>query len=1025
MKTRVFAVLVGVILLVAPALAQQAAKTVTGKVTNDAGLPMPGVQIGVRGTAIGTTSAADGSFTIRVAEGQVLQFRMIGHGPEDRTVGVASVITVEMKSVALNLNAAVVTALGQTTTQRVLGTAQQTVQGAEIAETQRPNFINALQGRVAGVEVVSSSGVPGASSSIVIRGVSSISSSNQPLMIVDGLPIDNKTLNTNAMAADLATGTAFNNRGVDFSNRAADINPDDIESLTVLKGPEAAALYGIDAANGAIVITTKRGKPGIGGFEYSSNIRMESINARPATQRVYGPTTVAGSALGSFQYFGAPYAAGTTFYDNIDGFFQTAVTTKHNLSFSGAAQDNRINYRLSLAADKQNGVVPNSSLVKYNLSGASQLQVNNWLKTDLTFSYINSDNNQVFKGDAGPLIGLLLWPATDNAKDYLSPSGTRRRATSLAASGEVDNPYFNVNKNLNNAKNSRVITNVGFVATPWSWGSLKTNIGLDAYTGENRLMRHPESYLGFSNNGILDEGNDVVRVLSAQTLLNFTPRTFLKDFTVSGFVGHSILDSKSTYASLEGINFLDPNFVSMNNTVQRVTRTTLTQRRLVSAFGSVSLDYRKYLFLNVTGRNDWTSTIPVERNAFFYPSVSASFIFSDAFPSIQKYMTGKVRAAFAQVGRDARPYAYRPALQNKTTTFGGYGYDFWGPNLALKPEFAKSYEYGTELSFLDDRLGIDITYFKKKTEDQIVNDIRGSYGTGFILFNLNGASTQNTGWEVMLRGTPVVRRDFSWDVAVNFAILRGKVLALPNALPESYVSDTWLYGNVRNGVTPGKPTMSLTGLYYLRNNNGDLLIDPGTGLPVRSASFIDAGYNRQPDWTAGVTNTVRYKRWQLSFLVDLRKGGDIFNATEHYLTTRGLAMSTLDRETPRVIKGVLRDGKENTSTPTPNTIVVVPAVQTTYYTNMSEELFIQKNINWLRLRDVTLRYSIPDGFIPGARNASAFITMTDPYLKTNYTGLDPIINGNSAAVAGSSGVGIDYGNFPVPRGINVGIKLGF
>ena len=192
----------------------------------------------------------------------------------------------------------------------------------------------------------------------------------------------------------------------------------------------------------------------------------------------------------------------------------------------------------------------------------------------------------------------------------------------------------------------------------------------------------------------------------------------------------------------------------------------------MSLFGSASFDYKRYLFLNVTGRNDWTSTIPIERNSFFYPSVSGSFIFSDAFPKIQKYMSGKVRAAFAQVGRDARPYAYRPSLQNKTTTFGGYGYDFWGPNLALKPEFAKSYEFGTELSFLDDRLGVDITYFKKRTEDQIVNDIRGSYGTGYILFNLNGASTENRGWEVMLRGTPLIRRDFSWDGVIEAAEVR-------------------------------------------------------------------------------------------------------------------------------------------------------------------------------------------------------------------------------------------------------------
>jgi TonB-linked SusC/RagA family outer membrane protein len=1021
---RWFAALLVALLTAVPAFAQQ--RTVTGQVTNEAGLPIEGAQIGVQGTTVGTTTAQDGKYTVRAAPGQMLIFRMIGHAPEQRQVPADGPVNITLRAVAANLNAAVVTALGQTTTQRVLGTAQQTVQGAEIAQTQRENFINALQGRVAGVEVTSTSGVPGASTSIVIRGVSSISSSNQPLMIVDGLPIDNKTLNTTSLASDAPGSlTAFSNRGVDFTNRAADINPDDIESLTVLKGPEASALYGIDAANGAIVITTKRGKPGIGGFEYNNSFRIESTNSRPSVQHVYGPTSLTGAALTSFQYFGAPYASGTTFYDNVDGFFKTALTQKHNMSFSGAAQDNRINYRMAFASTKQNGVVPNAALTQYNLTGASQYQATDWLRTDLTFTYTNSDNTQSFKGDAGPLIGLLLWPATDNAKDFLTAAGTRRRLTAAAASGEIDNPYFNVNKNLNNAKTNRTIVNVGATLSPWSWGSLKSNIGVDGYTQGSTLLRHPESVLGFTNNGILDYSTDVVRNMNLQTVLNINPVTIHRDFTVSGFIGNAVSDNRSDVQSIEALNFLDPNFISTNNGATRSTLTTLRQRRLVSLFGSASFDYKRYLFLNVTGRNDWTSTIPIERNSFFYPSVSGSFIFSDAFPKIQKYMSGKVRAAFAQVGRDARPYAYRPSLQNKTTTFGGYGYDFWGPNLALKPEFAKSYEFGTELSFLDDRLGVDITYFKKRTEDQIVNDIRGSYGTGYILFNLNGASTENRGWEVMLRGTPLIRRDFSWDVSVNFASLRGKVLALPNALPESYVSDTWLYGNVRNGVMPGHSTMSLTGLYYLRNTKGDLLIDPATGLPVRSASFIDAGYDRQPDWTAGVTNTLRWKRWQLSFLVDLRKGGDIFNATEHYLTTRGLATSTLDRETPRVIKGVLRDGKENTATPTQNTIVVVPATQTSYYTNMSEELFIQKNINWLRLRDVTVRYSLPDNFLPGARNASVFVTMTDAYLKTNYTGLDPIVNGNSAAVAGSSGAGIDFGNFPVPRGINFGIKMGF
>jgi hypothetical protein len=390
-------------------------------------------------------------------------------------------------------------------------------------------------------------------------------------------------------------------------------------------------------------------------------------------------------------------------------------------------------------------------------------------------------------------------------------------------------------------------------------------------------------------------------------------------------------------------------------------------------------------------------------------------------------MTGKLRAAYAEVGKDARPYAYKPSLEYKTTSNGGYGYGFTGPNLNLKPEFARSYEIGAELTFLDDRLGLDATVYRKQTKDQIVNDIRGSYATGYILFNLNGAETRNEGIELTLRGTPILRNNFSWDILANFESARGKVLALPNELPESYVSDTWLFGNVRNGTAPGLSTRSLTGFFYLRNNQGQLLIDPTTGTPLRSNLFIDGGYDRQPDFSIGITNTFKYKNLSLNFLVDIRKGGDVLNATEQFLTARGLSMRTLDRDQPRVIQGVLRDGKENSTSPTANNIVLVPSVQTSYYSGISEELFIEKDINWLRLRDVTLNYLLPAKLLKRqnfVKKASVFVTGTDLLLFTNYSGLDPIVNGNTAAVGGSGAAGIDYGNFPIPQGINFGIRIG-
>src|SRR5688500_15671701 len=523
MKISALLVLMGISLFAGEASAQE--KIVTGTVTSEAGQPLAGVSVVIRGTTRGTLTNDAGVYSLRAAVGNVLQFRLIGNAPQERTVGEENVINVTLRKVPARLDEVVVTALGQETEQRALGTAQQSVSGDDIAGTQRENFVNALQGRVAGVEVTSSSGVPGASSSITIRGVSSISSSNQPLMIIDGLPMDNKTLNTGVLASDApGSATAFSNRGVDFTNRGSDINPEDIESVVVLKGPEASALYGIDAANGAIVITTKRGKAGTGGLEYSNSFRIETARGRPKLQREYGISAVGTSAQGTYLYWGRPYDDTTTFYDNIDGFFQTGMTQKHNLAFSGAAADNRVNYRLSAGLTNQEGVVPNSVYDRINLTGRSGSQVNDWLNVDLSMGYTYSNNDQAYKGAGGPLIGLLVWPQTDNASDYLTPGGIRRRISNLAAASEVDNPFFSINKNQINSKGNHIIANLGVVLTPFSWGSLRTNIGTDAYTFQNLLLRHPESALGTNLNGIIDVANDITRNINAQTLFNVNSR---------------------------------------------------------------------------------------------------------------------------------------------------------------------------------------------------------------------------------------------------------------------------------------------------------------------------------------------------------------------------------------------------------------------------------------------------------------------------------------------------------------------
>jgi TonB-linked SusC/RagA family outer membrane protein len=1010
-------------------------KTITGRVTSsDDGTALPGVSVVVKGTANGASTDGDGKYTIQAAPGSVLVYTFIGMLSQERTVGVDNTIDVVLKSDAKSIDEVVVTALGITQEKRALGYAVTEVKGSTVAQTQRENFLNGLQGRVAGVEVTSTSGLPGSSSSIMIRGVSSLSGSNQPLFIVDGLPIDNKTFSTSGLASDKSSGTAFNNRGVDFTNRAADINPEDIESITVLKGPEAAALYGIDAASGAIVITTKRGKAGEGQINYSNSFRVERIVKHPEIQQVYnrGDNGIYSDAQDVLRYNGPMYASETPFYNNIEDFFQTAFTQKHNLTFQGGTE--KSTYRISSSYTGQEGFVPGTQLQKLNLGSAVTSKLNKYISTDITFDYTYQDNDQTYRGDGGPLIGLLLWPSNDDASNYLTTGGNRRRFSSGAA--EFENPYFNVNKNKMGAVTNRYRTNVQLSVDPTDWFKFVGNAGFDFYTTEINLLRHAESNSAGSRGGVIDQATDKTRNVNLQYYAQFN-RSFFGDKLHADLKLGSALNSFDYYTlGAYGEGFLDPNLSTVNNvdpTKQRVV-STVRQRRLVGAFGNLVLDYDGLLYLTLTGRNDWTSTLPIENRSFFYPSAALSFNFTElnALSGIKNVLSyGKLRASVAQVGKDANPYSIVPALETQVTTGGGFGYGFTAPSPFLKPEMKTSYEVGTEMKFFDNRVGFDLTYYNSKAVDQIVKDLRLSYGTGFILQVFNGGTIRNSGVEFQLNATPVLKNDFTWDVLANFTKQWSELVELPQNLSEFYVSDTWLYGNIRNGSRPGGSLTTLTGFDYLRNDKGQILINPATGFPMRNTTNWVVVADRQPDFNVGLTNTFSYKGLSLSFLLDIRKGGDIFNATEHFLTQRGLSKRTLNREQTIVYQGVLKDGKENTESPTVNNIVIDPYRNPDFWTStggVTEVDFIEKDINWVRLRDVTLNYNLPTSVLQRtkfAKNASVFVTGTDMFILTNYSGLDPVVNGNSAAVGGSGAAGIDFGNFPMPMGVNFGVRVGF
>ncbi|GAB3571666.1 SusC/RagA family TonB-linked outer membrane protein [Spirosoma luteolum] len=1004
-------------------------RTITGRVTaQEDNSPIPGASVIVRGTSRGTTTDATGTFRIQADKGQTLRVSFIGATTQDVLVGNGTVVNVSLKQEANALNEVVVTALGIKREKRQLGYAVAEVSGQDLAQTQRDNFLNALQGRVAGVQVATTSGLPGSSSQVIIRGINSISGNNQPLFVIDGMPISNRTAESASFVASKNSGTSFENRTVDFSNRAADINPNDIENITILKGPEAAALYGVEAANGAVVITTKKGRNGQGRISYTNSFTWQEISQKrlPQVQRVYGQGINGVSQNNTFSYFGPAYTENTPFYDNVNNFLQTGFGQRHNLSFDGGTD--RYTFRLSGGYTSTSGVIPTTRYDRLNLTLAGTAKISDRLTAESTLQYINTANTKVSKGANSFLLGMLQWPSTDDMSNYLNADGSRRKITGDA---EIENPFFDVNRNELRDKGDRAITNIGLNYTATDWLSFSGRVGLDVYSTQYLIKYHPESNRsGGTIGGSLDQSTDNNRTLTVQYFA--TAKKQFNKLSTSLRVGQAIYDYRYNALSTRGEKFLDPNFTSINNTdpLTQKSLSTTQQRRLIGVFGDLTLGYNDLLFLTVTGRNDWSSTFPKASRSFFYPSASASFVFTELVPqgAFRKALSyGKLRVSAAQVGKEAPVYATSQAYENQTTTGGGFSYGFTAPNPFLVPEKVNSFETGLELKFFNGRLGLDAAYYRTKSTNQIIQNLRISYGTGFVLKTINTGDLWNDGVELSLNAEPVRTGAFSWNTTVNFTKTNSQLMSLPNGLSEYYNSDTWVYRNIRNGVRVGSPLTTLTGDTYVRNTNGDILINPQTGLPYVETSWKVVG-NRNPAFTMGFLNAFTFKNnLSLSFLLDIRKGGDVYNATQEFLYRQGLSRNTLDRQTPRAFDGVLKDGLENTATPTRNNIQVVPYYNNGFYTSLADENFVERNISWVRMKDITLRYNLPASLLNRSRvfkTASVYATGTDLFLLTNYSGGDPGVNASNSVTGGSGGFGIDFGNLPLPRTLNVGLTVG-
>lgn len=1015
-------------------------KTVTGTVlANEDNTPLIGVTVTNTSTDQKTTTNAAGYFSIKAASGQTLAFTYIGFARQTVVVGTGNLVNVKLVSNEQDLGNVVVTAYGQARNKRELAYQAPVVKGEEVAQTRRENFLNALNGRVPGLTVTSTSGVPGASAQIVLRGGSSIGSNNQPLFVVDGVPQDNSTLNQESLIpSSNPNGQGYANRNGDYTNRIADINPEDIESITILKGPEAAALYGSDGAAGAIVITTKKGAAGRSRVSYDNSFGFTKVYRYADVQDVYSRGTNGTynpSAYGTygFIFFGPKYAPNTQKYDNIRNFFKSGFSQQHNISVEGGTPD--ATFRFSTGYFDQSGIVPSTGFERLNFRLTGSARMSPKVNMSSSWAYTMSANDKASKGQGSYYTNLLTWPHDDDIRSYLTPTGGRRTIRGLTDfAAEIENPFWDVNKNDGFDRTDRLTGNVNITATPLTGLTLNTTFGLDHFTTEGYNLIHPQSRFGYATRGFLSNYTQNFRSINGIARATYK-RKLSKDFENTLTAGFFFEDSRRSVYSQRGERFFEPDFNSINNTdpLSRDAKLGRDQIRKIRFLGQYVLGYKNLAYLTFSGTREGVSTLAsafFDKQPFFnYGSGSFSFVFSDLMRDAKWLNYGKLRASYASTGKAPLvPYIIDYQFGSQITTGGGYALGVYGNNFNLEPEYSKNFEVGTELKFLKNRLGFDVAYFINNAEKQIISN-RSSYGTGFVLKYINGGRVQNKGIEVQVTGNPIERKNFNWDVTVNFDKANPVVKAMPADLPFYYDSDTWLFGNVRSQQVKGRSLWNLAGPDFLKNDAGQLIISPTTGLPVKSPETFSNIGDRNPDFKIGVINSFTFFRdLNLSFNIDIRKGGDVFNANELMMIINGNSLKTLDREQSRVITGVLQDGLQNTANPTPNTIAITPYYRNDYYNAGFAEADFVEEVNWVRMRDITLGYRMPQAIVKRQtfiKSASIFVTATDVFMITNYSGVDPNVNSLSAISRGPGGAGIDFGAVPTPRTINIGLKASF
>jgi len=986
---------------------------VTGRIIGADGQPLSGVSISVRGTSRGTTSDANGQFAIEANRGDVLVVSYVGYQTQEFAIGDQRTLAISLTATSGQLSEVVVTALGVRRERKALGYSVTEVKGEELTQAREVNVANALVGRVAGLNVNQVAGGPGSSSNVIIRGISSISGTNQPLYVVNGVPMESQP--------NSQGGTQFDN-GPDRGDAIGNINPDDIESISVLKGAAASALYGYRAKAGVILITTKSGRGD--GIEFNSNYVAERIMDPTDWQYVYGhgannqkPANadaafqsgqsswggrLDGSPAIQFDGVARPYIAQK---NNLENFYRTGGTFTNTLAFNKSFTGGAV--RFSASNLSNNSVIPNSGLDRQNFSLSGTLTPIGNLSIDARVSYILEDaKNRPFLSD-GPgnaNYNVMFLPTSVDVDVLKQRTNANGSEYAYSANTFATNPWFAAYNFRTNTDRDRLLSTVTARYNFNNGLFVQGRVGRDAYT--DRYSQVVPTGTAYRPNGSLNEQTYQFSDINVDGLAGMTFNFKNQTFSITPNIGASYRRTKDETFINSGSDFAIPFLYNINNIKNKSASSLFTDQEVQSVYGTLELAFRDLLYITGSARNDWFSTLATlgrdNKLNVFYPSVSASFVFSEILktPGLN---FGKLRAGYAIVGQATSPYQTALSYSLLSPTLNGLPLGTIVnaniPNSALRPSEAREFEIGTELRFFSNRLSLDLTYYDKKSKNEIVF-APASTTSGYSGAVLNIGELQNKGFEALISGTPLRSGSFNWTTSLNGSVNDNEVLALAAGQAQLPI------GTSRSGVgftryVVGLPAAQVMAYDYRYDNTGKVVLDVN-GIPARGELIpLGSAYHK---WTAGWNNEFTYKRANLSFLIDGKWGGKIFSATDFYGYLFGLHKATLEN----------REGMFGT-----NNNIEAATYYSTFASNISKT-FVH-DASFIKFRQITLGYTFPVNLLNNRiRNINLSLVGRNLFTLMRHTdNIDP--EGNFTPNA----QGLELGGVPPVRtfGVNLNVRM--